>query len=181
MKRIENLVIGGIESKMLALVLISMLLVAAVFVVSMLTQNTMLTKLTQETSERQLASMTGTTTAVIDTVIVENLDRITDLEAAVTDQLFRDQAVGVRPVSEYAGKLLSNPDSVPPAPWQRPDVSRDGELSGTERMIQALNAAPDAAPMDVLKNMRAAVDSFVKNAEQFDDLTMLCLEYKGPQ
>ena len=114
MKRIENLVIGGIESKMLALVLISMLLVAAVFVVSMLTQNTMLTKLTQATSERQLASMTGTTTAVIDTVIVENLDRITDLEAAVTDQLFRDQAVGVRPVSEYAGKLLSNPDSVPP-------------------------------------------------------------------
>ena len=25
------------------------------------------------------------------------------------------------------------------------------------------------------------VDSFVKDAEQFDDLTMLCLEYKGKQ
>ena len=27
--------------------------------------------------------------------------------------------------------------------------------------------------------MRGAVDAFVRDAEQFDDLTMLCLEYKG--
>ena len=33
--------------------------------------------------------------------------------------------------------------------------------------------------MEVLKNMRSAVDGFVLDAEQFDDLTMLCLEYKG--
>jgi len=24
------------------------------------------------------------------------------------------------------------------------------------------------------------VDGFVKDAEQFDDMTMVCLEYKGP-
>ena len=28
---------------------------------------------------------------------------------------------------------------------------------------------------------RAAVDRFVGDAEQFDDLTMMCVEYKGPQ
>jgi hypothetical protein len=27
--------------------------------------------------------------------------------------------------------------------------------------------------------MREAVDEFVGSAEQFDDLTMLCFEYKG--
>ena len=27
----------------------------------------------------------------------------------------------------------------------------------------------------------AAVDDFVQDAEQFDDMTMLCLEYRGPQ
>ena len=26
----------------------------------------------------------------------------------------------------------------------------------------------------------AAVDGFVKDSEQFDDLTMLCMEYLGP-
>ena len=42
-----------------------------------------------------------------------------------------------------------------------------------------MNAHPDAEPMEVLKNMRGAVDGFVLDATQFDDLTMLCLEYKG--
>ena len=46
-------------------------------------------------------------------------------------------------------------------------------------MIDALNVDPDAAPEQILKNVRASVDGFVKDAEQFDDLTMLCLEYKG--
>ena len=50
---------------------------------------------------------------------------------------------------------------------------------GTERMLTALNADPDAAPEQILKNIRIAVDDFVKDAEQFDDLTMLCMEYKG--
>ena len=52
-------------------------------------------------------------------------------------------------------------------------------MFGTERTIAALNEQPDAAPEQLLKNVRRAVDGFVKDAEQFDDLTMLCLEYKG--
>ena len=60
-------------------------------------------------------------------------------------------------------------------------TSAEKELYGTERMIEALNADPDAAPEELLKNVRASVDGFVKDAEQFDDLTMLCVEYKGPK
>ena len=52
MKKIRNLVIGGIESKVVTLVFISILLVAAVFITSMVTQNNQLSSLTQETSER---------------------------------------------------------------------------------------------------------------------------------
>ena len=59
-------------------------------------------------------------------------------------------------------------------------TNAEKELFGTERMIEALNTDPKAAPQDVLKNVRSSVDGFVKEAEQFDDLTMLCLEYKGP-
>ena len=61
-----------------------------------------------------------------------------------------------------------------------PEATDDkNELFGTDRMLVALNEAPDAAPEMILKNVRKAVDGFVKDAEQFDDLTMLCLEYKG--
>ena len=58
-------------------------------------------------------------------------------------------------------------------------TSAENELYGTERMIEALNADPNATPQDILRNVRASVDGFVKEAEQFDDLTILCLEYKG--
>ena len=55
----------------------------------------------------------------------------------------------------------------------------DNALFGTRRMIDALNEDPAASPEQVLRHVRGAVDRFVKDAEQFDDLTMLCLEYKG--
>lgn len=56
-----------------------------------------------------------------------------------------------------------------------------GELFGTNRTLEALNAIPEGVPQkDVLAGVRAAVDAFVKEAPQFDDLTMLGLKYYGP-
>ena len=53
------------------------------------------------------------------------------------------------------------------------------EMFGTDRMLEALNADPDASVEAILASVRNSVNAFVKEAEQFDDLTMLCLEYKG--
>ena len=55
----------------------------------------------------------------------------------------------------------------------------DQRLFGTGRMLDALNAVKDCSPEQVLAGVRRAVDGFVRDAEQFDDLTMLCMEYKG--
>ena len=72
-------------------------------------------------------------------------------------------------------KLFLYTDGVPEA------TDADKNLFGTERMIGALNKSKDSTPKEVLRGVREAVDSFVKEAEQFDDLTMLCLDYRGPQ
>ncbi|MBQ6425952.1 MAG: SpoIIE family protein phosphatase [Clostridia bacterium] len=56
----------------------------------------------------------------------------------------------------------------------------NGKLFGEKRLIEALNTDPDGSPEEMLKTVRRAVDAFVKDAEQFDDLTMLCMKYKGP-
>ena len=56
-----------------------------------------------------------------------------------------------------------------------------GELFGTERMIEALNSYAEGSPEDILHGVRKSVDTFVGDAEQFDDLTMLCVEYLGPE
>lgn len=53
------------------------------------------------------------------------------------------------------------------------------ELYGTERLITSLNKNPEGKPKKILENMRNSVGAFVKEADQYDDLTMLCIEYIG--
>lgn len=74
---------------------------------------------------------------------------------------------------EPGAKLFLYTDGVPEA------TNAKKELFTTDRMLEALNEAPSATPEGVLKQVRKAVDGFVMEAEQFDDLTMLCVEYRG--
>ncbi len=61
-----------------------------------------------------------------------------------------------------------------------PEANNDeDELWGTERMLEALNQAPDAEPKEVLENVMNSIDSFMAGAKQFDDITMLCMKYNG--
>ena len=70
-------------------------------------------------------------------------------------------------------KLFLYTDGVPEA------TNAQSELFGVERMLSTLNENKDSSPTELLKNIRQSVDGFVKNAEQFDDLTMLAFEFTG--
>lgn len=52
---------------------------------------------------------------------------------------------------------------------------------GEARMLEALNRRADAAPEALVLHMHDAVNGFAASAEQFDDITMLCMKYNGPQ
>ena len=52
-------------------------------------------------------------------------------------------------------------------------------LFGTDRMLAALNREPSASPRTILENVETRIRQFVAREEQFDDMTMLCLEYRG--
>ena len=57
-----------------------------------------------------------------------------------------------------------------------------GEFYGTDRMIEVLNTTEqDARPEDIIHGVREDVDRFASGSEQFDDITMLCLRYNGPE
>ncbi len=70
-------------------------------------------------------------------------------------------------------KLFLYTDGVPEA------TNAEEKLFGKERMLEALNAVKDETPQGVLKGVRRSVDGFVQQAEQFDDLTMLCVVFRG--
>ena len=50
-------------------------------------------------------------------------------------------------------------------------------LFGTERMLTALRSINDPKPEEVISTVGTAVQTFVGSAPQFDDLTMLCIQY----
>ena len=98
-------------------------------------------------------------------------------------ELFRDRhglVVGGMPGVKYhehslqmypGSKLFVYTDGVPEA------TDAENALFGTARMLQALNAHTNEAPKQILHGVRQAVNEFVSNMEQFDDLTMMCLEF----
>lgn len=72
-------------------------------------------------------------------------------------------------------KLFVYTDGIPEA------TNAEKELFGTERMVKVLNKDPNATPKQMLSGMHEAVKAFVQDAEQFDDLTMLALQYNGSE
>ncbi|MBP5305983.1 MAG: serine/threonine-protein phosphatase, partial [Lachnospiraceae bacterium] len=71
---------------------------------------------------------------------------------------------------EKGGALFVYTDGVAEA------MNPEDEQFGTERILEALNKEPDASPKKILANMKKDVDSFVGEATQFDDLTMLSVK-----
>lgn len=76
---------------------------------------------------------------------------------------------------EKGDSLFVYTDGVPEA------TNAENELFGTDRMLEALNQNPDAASEEVIREMQKAMEVFVKQAPQFDDITMLSMIYKGKE
>ena len=53
----------------------------------------------------------------------------------------------------------------------------DGQFFGTERLEEVLNRHREEDPETLLRTVSNAVGEFTEGADQFDDLTMLCLRY----
>jgi serine phosphatase RsbU (regulator of sigma subunit) len=69
--------------------------------------------------------------------------------------------------------LVVYTDGVPEA------ANSDYVQYGTDRMLSLLNKNKDVPLDELLANLRTDMDSFVGDAPQFDDITMLALKYNG--
>lgn len=72
---------------------------------------------------------------------------------------------------EHGSRLFLYTDGVTEA------TDSDNGLFGTERLLDVLNLAADADPEETLYMVRNTIEAFVGDAEQFDDLTMMCVRY----
>ena len=80
------------------------------------------------------------------------------------------------PFELYPGdRLFVYTDGVPEA------TAANNDMFGTDRMLAALNRDREASPEALLQNVREDINSFVGEAPQFDDITMMCFRYFGSE
>ena len=84
---------------------------------------------------------------------------------------YREDSMTLKPGSQ----IFLYTDGVPEA------TAGDGTMFGLDRMLEVLNSDLGASPEKVVENIKKSVDDFVKDAEQFDDLTLMCVNYLGKQ
>ena len=72
------------------------------------------------------------------------------------------------------GKIFLYTDGVPEA--SKPD----NVLFGIDRTVEVLRSVEDGSPEQILNAVNQAVEDYIGDAFQFDDLTMLCVHYIGP-
>lgn len=89
--------------------------------------------------------------------------------AGMEDLRYKEGRVQLSP----GDKIFLYTDGVPEA------TDAYNGMYGLERMQNILNEHKGKNPKEILAEVKEDVDRFVKDAPQFDDLTMLCLEYKG--
>ena len=72
-------------------------------------------------------------------------------------------------------KLFVYTDGIPEA------TNEAGEFYGTDRLLETLNQHPTEDPTEVIHKVHLDLKELVGQAAQFDDVTMLCVEFIGPE
>jgi phosphoserine phosphatase RsbU/P len=59
-------------------------------------------------------------------------------------------------------------------------TNEKSQLYGEDRLLKVAEKNADKSLRNLLKNVSDDIDDFVLDCEQFDDITMLAIEYFGP-
>ena len=91
--------------------------------------------------------------------------------ATMEGMRFREHEFELNP----GDRLFVYTDGVPEA------INEKKEFYGTDRLLDVLNADQDATIHELLVEVREDISKFAGKAEQFDDITMMAFDFRGPQ
>ncbi|MBR6952067.1 MAG: SpoIIE family protein phosphatase [Oscillospiraceae bacterium] len=165
MKRIKNLVIGGIETKLFNLILITVLVLSAAFLAVTLIHGRMLNQLTEETGQRQREAIGQNTGMVMDAVVEKSMGESLVLRASVSDEMFSDLADRVEMLAACTEKALSDP-AASPAPYAAPDPARDGETYAQMILADGVDESAIADKLGIVAGMSWMMQAMYDSSEE---------------
>ena len=129
MKKIKNIVLGGIQQKMFNLVLFVIILMMSAYTVVIIHQAGRIGTLVTETSEKQKQAISDTSKQTMDAVISQSMGQSTQMEAYIANDLFEDLADTVNMLGDYAGNIFRDPEAYSTQPYALPDPAKEGEIT----------------------------------------------------
>ena len=160
MKRIRNIVIGGIQNKIFNLILLTVILLSAASSAVYIYHSRMLTQLSAESGEQQKQAIEDITSSVMDEVVLRTLQRSGSDEARIADEMFTKVADRVAFLADYPTTLLANPENFPPRPFAGPRLEDEGRW--TAKVIYADGTdAEDSALAEKIGRLANVTDMMV--------------------
>ena len=129
MKKVMNIVLGGIEHKIFNVFLFTMLLVVGSFLVIIGMQSKNLQRVAAGANEKQQQAISEISSTTMQSVVEDTLVSDIQLKAQVADGIFHELKTQVEMTAQYAGVLYANPDAYRFVRVDLPDAGKDGETS----------------------------------------------------
>ena len=166
MKKIKNLVIGGIQQKVFNLVLVTILLLIAAYTAVIVYQSSSLKKLTAETNLRQKEAIAEISETTMDAIVADSLTSKAEMAAMLADDLFVRLSSTVQILADSAEMLLQTPELYSARPFALPDASMEGKIS--LQLVGETNRMPEdpavLEKLSLLANLSDVMTALYRNA-----------------
>ena len=164
MRKFKNIVVGGIETKILELVVFAMILIVAVCSALIYYQYKILGEAINKTNDKQQQSITETTTSVIDRILRNNMEVRTNLQAEIANEIFEDLEDRVDTLGFVASELFNNESDYKMVEYNPPDPDMDGLVTSQTIIAPGVNEADVADRIGIAGNLNG-----IMTAQYFED------------
>ena len=143
MKKLFGLKIGGLQQKILNLVLVFVLAIVGAFMVTSIYLSKNLTKVVEDSSDKQKGSMTEISEKTISAVLELSLTKSNKMEADIANGIFTVAKSDVQTLQEYAEYIFTHSDEFTDKAVSYPKKENDGKPSVQLQHENGLDPAND--------------------------------------
>ena len=182
MRKIFGLTYGGLQKKMVNLVMGILLITVGVFAVLAFFQSRMLTDVVEGTRVEQEQAISKTSEDTMLQVMEGSLSSLTSLQASTADNDFAEVVHNVSMLQSMAAGLWAMRDSVEPVSVSLPDPANDGTVSAMALSEEGVDPSKSEY-IGILGHLSIPMTSMVSNSDKisacyigFEDGTHLAID-----
>ncbi len=185
MKKIFGITIGGLHQKILALVLLNLLIVIAIFGVLSYYQAYTLSDVVSKAKAEQQESIVQISEDTMNRTLESSMVKINALQAYVADEMFESVKNDVITLRTLAEGLFARMDKITPGRVSLPDPAKDGELTAQVLYSEGVDYK-ESVYLPVASYMADAMKAMYTSAEYstnvyigFEDGTIMLVDKKS--